>query len=134
MSDEYVILGFKVYDCNVDLGWEYSKVAKYDEENEPYSIAGPDGAILVFYEEWEIYGEKDMQYDYDYNQTSSDYIVYLLPKGQTPQDYTDLITYVIDTKAMENGVITGQLYYNEFECTFVGDHSADFSEFYGFYP
>lgn len=59
------------------MGWEYSKVVKYDENYEPESIEGPDGGTLVFYEEWEIMG-KDTTY---YEEPSDEWVVYLLPVG-----------------------------------------------------
>lgn len=82
MDSDYIIKGFYIKDCNVDVseyGWDYAKVAKYDDTKEPLSIYGPLDTILVFYEEWEFYGKES---DYDYDMPKGDYYtVYLLPKG-----------------------------------------------------
>lgn len=47
--------GFYPKDCNIDIGWEYSKVLSYNPDGSPASIEAADGTELVFYEEEAFY-------------------------------------------------------------------------------
>jgi len=58
-DDDFYVKGLFVEQCSTDLGWTYAEVISREKETgDPVSISGPGGVELVFYEEWEIYGEK----------------------------------------------------------------------------
>jgi hypothetical protein len=58
--DGYYVEGLIIEQCSSDIGWTYAEVVKREPETgDPISVSGPGGIELVFYEEWEIYGEKE---------------------------------------------------------------------------
>jgi len=93
--------GFFVSDCNAEWGWDYAKVLSSEPDGSPASIEGVDGTELVFYEEDAFYTKED------YGEITN---LYLLPYGQTPQEYTDIITWSVDmNKFMETGKFAGYM-------------------------
>lgn len=65
-DENFYVSGLIIEKCNVDNGWKYAKVINRDKETgDPLSIAGPDGTELVFYEEWEVFGESEPKEYYD---------------------------------------------------------------------